>query len=1520
MKSIISAFVLGLILNSCSGAYINQGKEYLYNFNSQITAGSDDYKYFASVYNISGKIRIQKAEATLVTAKLDDLTFAAYNGEFSYPSPDFTAKAYQQLNPLTEPFHVRLDSNNQIESIVLSGAIPEWARNIQRGLASAFQINGDRAATGGETNYELIEKTLHGECPTVHQVMKVADGVQILKQRNHAKCQNRAIYVRSPGTTAKSCVDEDTRDVYNSTGYGHYVVSNFNGEVTLTTVKSGGFLQYAIFGSHGHTQFSWTSTIAQLTDVKSSGFSKIGAPSNSQTFDNLRYVFESKFTADDSLEVPVPYYGHYAEAVTDEAVLKAAADRVYENIQKLADSLETVKVFEDITQFHHVSPFSVIPDVAILHYSHLKSLYSRIKADNKYTTTKLFLDTLVVAGTGPAALLVKDIASTTTDTRVLANLIAPLPNYVHNPTEKLLAQFETLIKPDLPKHNLRIIEFAFASLISRTCNMYDCKKGFVEKYAKIFSDKYDNGATFEEKTVAVQALRNLGRGDALKKLVSIVADKNADRSVRTAAMAGLSNITPEEAKETLLPIYYDRQAHHELRTKAGYTFLTNFYDETIATQMATFLWVDHCKYLKNFMYTFFEGLGHTTRPCLQNQGSHARTVLNMLPDWKVDRTLSANYMRDYYDREFNFGHMTQLSIQKNGDSVLPVTIYGSLNGAIAGYGTNYLSFFVRMEGLGKALADRIMSMTTGQISFDDVKQVFAKIGVQERTSTPLRIELALMLHGRVVAYHAADASTVTTIPVLLKKLQEMKSSYDIELSRLMLLGGVRVEQPTEFGNPVSVISAVTALGNVQIKTNREKSGTSISQTSDWNLQGNFFGLSKLSNHFPAFGTQHAVIASRVFRARLPRKFSFTVDYKALTLNFAAETPTKDDPILAMVHATAGTKVLTDGRTQNGDEGAEILKASCPTCTTYATISKGAEHRGTRQIGLPEVSKFKIFEGIKRGAKYFDCEKPHTRYDTIKRIAKFVSEDNKNAGKLGIVRLLLSLQYARDYLFLSPMTQTCGMKAYYHRDPESKSIFEKVEASFRVKYSPEPNKKLGTKVQFKGALNFKHGGPEPQTRTVDVTGQVLLTGMDKRDIKLRFAAKDESTQKNYVLCIDANTQMKKPVDFLSFEGENEPTFERKITLKWGEDSGSGKDSTCPDNAAYIKATRKSQRSQDQVEEAKANGWPYKHCREQKGSSSWPGSLVPPTHECFQAAIDQTNLRQSNITIEYQVDVEARNRWRKPAVAIGALLLPYWDSEQSAAAGHVHSHVEAPSSDPQYVRGSVEIDVAARKINPSLDIHWHASFGEEHFHNVDLAAIPGPLKVKPVFSRFSPFFYEMFKLGVFGYCAASPQAVITYDNFTYNAAMPECEVLLAADCDDKPRFAVLANKIGGDKIGLTVHLGEHKLEMKDLDTVVVDGKAQPASDTIYVDEDEEKLFKFVKINPTYIAIISEKLSVYIGYTGQYAIVTAGSRYRDTSCGLCGNFDNNPTNEFTGPDNTKVAGAEDLMKAYTVRGGKC
>jgi hypothetical protein len=62
---------------------------------------------------------------------------------------------------------------------------------------------------------------------------------------------------RRPGFTVQHCPDENSRDVYNSSYWAVYDVTNRDGAPTITKVQSGGSVLYQIFGSRGHQQYSF---------------------------------------------------------------------------------------------------------------------------------------------------------------------------------------------------------------------------------------------------------------------------------------------------------------------------------------------------------------------------------------------------------------------------------------------------------------------------------------------------------------------------------------------------------------------------------------------------------------------------------------------------------------------------------------------------------------------------------------------------------------------------------------------------------------------------------------------------------------------------------------------------------------------------------------------------------------------------------------------------------------------------------------------------------------------------------------------------------------------------------------------------------------------------------------------------------------------------------------------------------------------------------------------------------------
>ncbi|ODN03788.1 Vitellogenin-2 [Orchesella cincta] len=1527
--------LLGLVLSSSAfvkrdvgSALFQSGKEYVYGYSASLIAGSKDYVSFASAVNLTGELHIQGG-ASVLNVQLNNIQLGLYNGEWEMnPLPQFERKTFSQLAPLSQPFAIKVEGG-LAKGIVLNKDIPIWAQNMQRGIASALQLNLAEVDLTHGSIFQTEEETVVGECVTEYVVIPGTDSNhgQVRKYRSHAQCKNNPRRVRAPGISGAYCPDANSRDVLNSTGFGVYDLEIQDGSLAVKRISVGSSVVYNLFGVDGHTQYSFGMINAVLKEVKSGS---VAGPANGQEGNHLEFVFENDNEENEDLRSPKPFFFHHHDADLDTAGQNKAADKLVENIKKVHESLEHIEVFTDIEKFHKVSPFSIIPFVSALDYNHLKQVEQTLKGGD-LTEYKLFLDALVVAGTGPATLVIRDIVQETTETVIIGRIVAPLANYVRNPTENLLVELEPLLsKSDVSKHGGRIIEFAFASLVGRTCKRDGCQKsGLLQKYVKIFSDRIVAATGFEEKTQAVIALRNINLPAAAQVLLTVVTDKNQDRTVRDAAMSGLKPLLIADKlslRNNLLPIFFDRQEDPELRTHALMWTLMNTQQESLFQEAAVYMWTEQNPNVKNFVITLFRSLAFSTKPCLSTVGSYAKTASQILPPFKVSGKFSGQYISDYYDRQFNFGHMTVTSVQKSGLSVLPRSVHIGFYGQTAGFGTNYLSFFLRLEGVGKALSARIMSMTTGVVDFDDLKDVLSKIGVEEREAEPLRIEVAVLLHNRVVAYHAADAKTVTTIPNLIKKLSEYKNAaYDKEIYRMLLIGGATVEKPNELGTPVSIISAVTATAGLHATVSSEKTGTTLSRNYNIRLQLNLHGQSSVNNHLPAFGSAHTVRAVRTLRIRVPRKMSIGLDIKQQSVNFVISAPTEDDPVVAKVHASASTEVHNDAPASLRDtEIVDLLHQTCPACQGVAQISKGEKYRETRQLG--SGYKYKFMEGIKAGVKYFDCEKIHSRIHVLRSLRKFFGPENKNVGgRLGgpLTQIRLGARYLLQTLFLSPPTETCGLKAYFKQDPTAQSVYDKLEGQIKIKYEADPKEKLGLRVQAKASLNAKYIGAVPKTKNLDAAVSFATVGIEKVDVKIKAAVRDETAGRSGVVCVDINSVGTKVSDFFDYEGVNEPTYERTINIVWGKEEKAGKEGpTCPTNAAGIKIVRVAHRSQAQKDEAQSDRWPYKQCREAKASPKYPGDLTPATEPCVWAAFKQTQLREANVTINYRVDPEARKRWRYPGVVAAALLMPYYVPSDEVDASLNHAHGEhGPTADGKYIQGSIKLDVALDEEHPEADIHFHSSQGEdEHFHGVDLSILPGPFK-RPVFSRFSPLQAFAMQYGVYGYCDVTPAAVQTYDNLTYFADMSECPTLISGDCSKTPRYLVLGHKTANDKLGITAYLGEHKVDINDLNTVTIDGKAIALSDKIINNEGDSKIFKIYKHDEHNVFILSQPLSVYIRYTEHYTTVTLGSRYRGTQCGVCGNFDGCNHNELTGPQKScKNLSPQGMMKAYVVRDGNC
>jgi len=1520
-----------MVKRSAGATIFQSGKEYVYKYTTTVHAGSSDYVSFASAYNISGTLHIQ-ANGNTLNVKLDEVQFGAHNGEFKmYPSPQIPLQAQQELNPLSEPFQVTLD-NGKVVGVALSNDVPEFFRNIQRGIASGLQLDLAAITLNNADSLTVTENTIMGECKTDYLVVPLSNeggvqNTQIRKYRSHEGCANLPRIARVPGVAYHDCRDAETRDTLNSSAWSNFDLEMKDNVLTAKYIAQGSSVAYFLFGPKGLQQYSFAHTIMHLLNVNDGG--SVPAPSNPQNSNSLVYVHEYKRSADEDLTKASPFYNHIAEIPAD--IQDVAAEKLDDAITKLIDSLRTTGVYKDLKEFHSVGPIKVVAHIGVMNYDHLKHCYEKVKADADPLKKKVFLDAVVISGTGPAALLIRDIVKESDEPLTIARLFATLPAYLRNPTENVIKEFEAVLKPQtsgrLEKVNGRIIDLAFASLINRVCKdpqNNGCQaSGLLEKYVKYYSDRFDNAPGFEEQTAAVAALRNIGLGGAAEKLLEIVKNRNFEDSVRVQALPGLKYLlkkNPEALRHHVLPIFFDRSEHCELRSVAAkYVFIYGF-NPQLVNQVVIYMWSEKSPLVKNYIYTLLQGVAASTRPCIKGKGSYARSALAMFPPYTPNPKFSANYLSDYYDPDFHFGQMTDYVVHKVGTTFLPTVAYVNLNGAMAGFGNSYLTVFVRLEGLGKAVTSKLMDAMTQITKFDDIKNVFQQIGVVPRKETPLKLELGIMIQNRVVTYHAADRKSLSEIPGLIQKItQRATKSYEADLLRMTALGGVMIEQPNEFGTPVTALSSATGILALHAKVNRQKQGDSMSQETDMRTQMHLFGLSGLSNHLNPLGAVFSVTAHRTLRVRAPRHVNLGIDVKQMSLNVVANVPKEDDPALGMVHASVVTSVMPTivQRYKNNNVDALLAPSNSK---SIAVVSKGEKYRESRQVGI----LYKYLTGVKGGIKYFDCEKVHNRAYVAKQLRKIFGPENKNDGGRVLSRLRLGLSYLRESLFFSPITPTCGIKAYFYQDASQETVFDHVEGNIKAKYTPDPNKKVGTKITAKATLKMVYTGAQPKSRNFDANVNFQVTGVNKRDLRVKLGVKDEITNKNGIVCMDVSTVTNKVADWFSYEGPNEPTAERTINIIYGSEPKDGKEGACPDPATSpsIKYTRKSHRSQGQIEEATGDFYPYKQCREQRASGLYPGPLVPATEACAVAAFEQTKLREANITVEYKVHKDARNRWSKPGALLAALLLPYYVPEEStngidAHADHHGAHV-GESGD--LIQGRIELDAVLDETHPEVDIHFHPSTGaHEHYHGIDLTGLPTRI-LTPISTRFQPLQVAALKMGVYAYCDVTTGAVQTFDNNTYAADLSECPTLISGDCSSTPRYAVYARKIAADRVGVTVQLAGSKIELTDTSKATVDGTEVPLSDDVFT-LNEKKIFKIVKFDENNVFIFSNTLGVYVRYTGYYTTVTAGSRYRGTNCGVCGNFNDNKKDDFVGPDPTcNNLKPQDMFKAYIVREGSC
>merc|ERR1712072_545752 len=293
------------------------------------------------------------------------------------------------------------------------------------------------------------------------------------------------------------------------------------------------------------------------------------------------------------------------------------------------------------------------------------------------------------------------------------------------------------------------------------------------------------------------------------------------------------------------------------------------------------------------------------------------------------------------------------------------------------------------------------------------------------------------------------------------------------------------------------------------------------------------------------------------------------------------------------------------------------------------------------------------------------------------------------------------------------------------------------------------------------------------------------------------------------------------------------------------------------------------------------WYFKKCYEQKNPQEWAGRTssagkLPATEACYAAMWDAANARHYHWELDFVKETPRMKRIINTArTMIQAGLLPYWDV------------------DPDEVEGDdtgrfIKMDVQFKDY--PLKFNWG-----KRLRNL----------------KFTRTMKTLMDMQIISPCVATTESVRTNDNVTYAYNADTQWTLVSGHCAQTPSYGVFTKKTG-NKFDIMVYIGGHEILIQN-GNAKVNGKATPlqnGKDHKHTVSGQE-IFTLHKWGST--VNVYSFLRVWVATDNNYVQVMPAPSVRGQHCGLCGNFNRNMFDEWTGKNEQLMTSAADMVNEW-------
>lgn len=942
-------------------------QEIVYRWKAYVSVGSVLPQKLMAQWDLNANLRVQMTK-NITNFKLTDIV----SSESSIQS---------DITSLYKPFQA-LYINGELTELNTEAGDRLWSVNIKRALAGLLQLKLKDLHQPSFTTQEL---GLYGNCRAEYIVTTGINNTKIVRKiLDSQSCWHHPAkkWANSPQFI---CPNNYLNEITSHSERVYRI--HLDSPVVIKNISAKGLIQMQPYQAQAEAHLSLISQM--LTLVSTSPISDI-----------IKLDGE-KQTVDLIYKEPLldPTYGQPPDNKTSirfkiEEMLAEFSDSLWWEVGSRGLNNETV--------------FRLIDLMWWLDLKDWEALYSSVTLGTSYkqeTIQHLFWELVPEVGSHDSAIFIRNLVKSGRVKGLLAGrLLVNFPFKQRSPSEDLLTQYEELLHlgGEIGEDVRNSAVLSFSTLIHKTCTK-ECKVDTIDRYAKLYLDRFSESSHHERQMLYLQGLSNMELVQVLDYLAPVISGQNTqNKHIRFLAIWAVTNAAytnPGKVSELFWPLLTNRSESLEIRVASLTLLILSNPSPARLISLYWYMQTESCQQLYNFYYTSIKSLSSTTYPCYAQMGAVASQVSRFVRNPTPSSWATGNYVLDYEDTERGYGGLLQLLLIASETTGLPNVFVFMTEQHSLGVSSKFM-VYLKVEGLAEGIKRQLKNITaSGSISFPKLLQLLKGMKAPVKSSEHVHLELILKIDGRTVITQYLNDTTFDNLANTVKRLSSIYFEFSVNYQTLKFPLMFINSQPTDIGTPALVQVRSGSLISARGTVSQDNEGRA--RNAELDLRFSWYGISSLRLFSPVTNMWYGGDRSRSLHIRLPFAvqaiLNFSKSYfKVVTIrhrDFAAGSR------LGIVwHATS--KLLN---------------------SNFTAVNMKVHHNLKDEWKMDSEDL-----GARLGASVFNCPGSSTISDALHLLKRAFLTKNKNYQMVPGGVALLGLFSLKEHLSFQPPGSSCGL--------------------------------------------------------------------------------------------------------------------------------------------------------------------------------------------------------------------------------------------------------------------------------------------------------------------------------------------------------------------------------------------------------------------------------------------------------------------------------------------------------------